>query len=179
VLQTPYGDVGDYDEAAAFITTVTSITQWVMQILAWPDPQGPFNISDESPPGVWAMIWLNYAAFWAMPLVALAFGPPSKGRFGGNTQSLLNTLVGGIALIAGFVEVFRGTPDVVNAATAVDTMISPLGTLLNWLLVDFIRQDIWDSSDFVFDPAVLVLIVDLVINLAAPILYRVSLTKSE
>jgi len=49
-----------------------------------------------------------------------------------------------------------------------------LSSVLAWLLVSAVRQEIWESSDLIFDPAYLIFVVDLIVNLAGPILNAIS-----
>ena len=53
-------------------------------------------------------------------------------------------------------------------------IVAPINLVLAWLLISEIRQGIWESTEATVDPAWLVFVADLIVNLAVPILDEIS-----
>ena len=89
---------------------------------------------------------------------------------GGDVQYVLTTIVGAAALISGIVAAIEGNADgLVNGPYAAEFIIDALNIPLYWLMVSEIREAIWEAFDDLFDPAILILLVDLIVNIAGPI----------
>lgn len=171
IAETPIVNPDDIPGLAPILTLASVMLAFGLQLASWPDEQGFPFVTDQSPSAAQIAVWFNYAVYSGPPLVALA-----AARFpeiAGHAQNVVNTTLGA----AGLVAAIRGlatSPPIVTPAGAVELIIGPISLSLDWLLVTEVRQAIWESSEDTVDPAWLIFIVDLINNLAVPILDEIA-----
>jgi hypothetical protein len=105
------------------------------------------------------------------PVYGLA--APFIPALGGLPAQLVKTFCGVAGLISGIVMIIEGLAahPPINAEAAVQAGIAWVPPALTCLLISPIREDIWYSSDLVFDPAWINLVADALVGLAVPILH--------
>jgi hypothetical protein len=168
IAQTPAGDPA-LDPLAGFLAFCSIFPALGMQIAGWPDPNYFPNITQESSHvGTWIAIWFNFSLYFFQPLwTPAALGMP---ELGGDVQNVLMTIVGAMALISGIVAAIEGGADgLVNGPYAAEFIIDALNIPLYWLMVSEIREAIWEAFGDLFDPAILIFLIDLLVNIAGPI----------
>jgi len=170
LAETPVVNPDEVPGIAPVISMFTNILALSMQIISWPDPNGFPFVSDESPSLAQIAVWFSWAVNWGPPLISYASKVVSD-----DAQAVIKTILGSAGMISGIVAAIEGLPsNVVTGAGAADLIVAPLSSVLAWLLVSAVRQEIWESSDLIFDPAYLIFVVDLIVNLAGPILNAIS-----
>jgi len=168
IAQTPEGNPA-LDPAAKGLGFLSIWPALMMQIAGWPDPNYYANITHESSHVfAWIAIWFNFSLYFFQPLwTAAALGVPA---LGGDVQYVLTTIVGAAALISGIVAAIEGNAEgLVNGPYLAELIIDTLNLPMAWLMVSEIREAIWEAFDDLFDPAILILLVDLIVNISGPI----------
>jgi hypothetical protein len=168
IAQTPEGKES-LAPLAGFLAFCSIFPALGMQVAGWPDPDYFPNISHESSDvGTWIAIWFNFSLYFFQPLwIPATLGLPA---LGGDVQNVLTTIVGCAALITGIVAAIRGNADgVVNDPYTAELIVDSLNLPMAWLMISEIRQEIWEAGDGLTDPAILMFVLDLFVNLAGPI----------
>jgi hypothetical protein len=150
---------------------VSAACGFFMRILMWPDTTGFPNVPSTPVTIAEVAAWFHYGVLSVPPVYGLA--APFIPALGGLPAQLVKTFCGVAGLISGIVMIIEGLAahPPINAEAAVQAGIAWVPPALTCLLISPIREDIWYSSDLVFDPAWINLVADALVGLAVPILH--------
>ncbi len=172
---TPDMNPDDIPDITPFLGLFNIIVALSMQVAGWPDPNGFPFVSGETLTAARPFVWGNYALFWIPPLIN--FLAVSRAKLPPDVKNLINTFVGCAALGYGVLAAALGAtehPPIVNMPGIGALLVRPISASLSFLLLSVVRQGIWESSDYLVDPAALTLLSDFITTLAAPILHDIA-----